>query len=229
MGANMKKIIVVSFMLGNLWGQGSLSAAEADAVTAYHAQSLEALLAALQGGKLPRAASSFYNNTDKSKIDILYGTWQLTYKDTAAHTDTLALDSTFNDSSFGYYGWDGKHALGCYYEPGILKTSYNYQCIHFVDANGQTVQRYLFNLNGNTLTGKYFSGTLDAFLTALNNNQLTDLAGTNGKANTATDPVYDDNTKILSIPKVNALGKVYNAILVHEGNGLFRLKSANPL
>lgn len=200
---------------------------EAETALLYHAQTTADYQAARRSGQWARATPNFYVNNDKTKIDTLYGQWQLNYTDTSPHSDILALESTLSSTDFGWYGWDGTHGLSCFYEPGIVGTSYSYQCLHLVDATSGIAQRYLFNLSGNTLTGKYYRGTIEGFFDSISKNKLLDLKGT--KTNASNESDYNDTTKELYIPKVNALGKQYNALLIHEGNGVFRLKTLNPL
>jgi hypothetical protein len=205
------------------------SRAEAEANLQHYTQNIEAWQTVIQGGKFSRAAAQYYNNTDKAKIEILFGKWQLQYKDTSLQSDTLELDSTENDTNFGYYGWDGKHRFSCFYEPKMIGTIYSYQCLHLVDTNTGIAQHYLFNLNGNSLSGKYFSGTVSQFLEAIKNNKLLDLSGNKSVSVSVNDSDYDDNSKILRIPKVSAFGNTYSVTLLHEGNGNFKLKTIDPL
>lgn len=225
------------------WAEDAINAnagffADASTTADYHALTIRELQAALSGGRYARA-TNYYNNTDKSKIEALYGTWRLTYKITNDQTDLLQVDSAANDSSFGYYGWDNTHAISCFYEPNLLGTPYSYQCLHIVDSKAGTAQRYLFNLNGNSLSGKYFIGTVEGFITAINSNKLIDLVGCNATAigscsagtpsNSNSDSVYNSATEEVSIPRVLVFGKAYSAVLKHEGNGILRLKTLNPL
>lgn len=174
------------------------------------------------------ATDPYYYNNDKSKVELLFGKWQVTVQAPQPFSASLEIDYTFVDSIFGHYGWDSKSQRSCYYDPtDKLKSGYNYQCLHTLDANAKTAERFLFNVTGNTLTGKYHSGTSSDFITKLNANQLTPFKGTN--PNAVLDPVFNDLTGELLIPKVNAYGKVYSVQMKREANGQFTLKSAEPL
>jgi hypothetical protein len=161
-------------------------------------------------------------------VELLFGKWQITVQTPQAISASLEIDYTFLDSTFGYYAWDSKYLRSCYYDPtDKLKSGYNYQCLHTIDANAKTAERFLFNVTGNTLTGKYHTGTSSDFITKLNANQLTPFKASN--PNAVLDPVFNDLTGVLLIPKVNAYGKVYSVQMKREANGQFTLKSAEPL
>ncbi|MEQ1637363.1 MAG: hypothetical protein ABL903_11775 [Methylococcales bacterium] len=177
-------------------------------------------------GKLARTTSTYYYNTDESKIKALYGKWQVNYLAPEPRNGILDVDGTFVDKNFGYYGWDSKSTFGCYYEPNQFNTIYTYQCLHATDASGKIFERFLFYINGNNLIGKYHSGTASDFITKLTANQLLDFTGSSKKC---ADSCYDDLTGELSIPKVSVSGKNYSVIMKRENNGLFSLKVINPL
>ncbi|NOT84946.1 MAG: hypothetical protein HOP02_09280 [Methylococcaceae bacterium] len=201
-------------------------ASSAEANTQAFMESIQAYRQQSAGDKLARAATTYYYNTEESKIKALYGKWQVTYQTPQTKTGTLEVDGTFVDTSFGYKGWDSKSNISCYYEPKMLGSIYSYQCLHVTDSATNTSERFLFNLNGNSLIGKYHSGTAADFITKLNANQLYDFTGTTQKC---TDSCYSEATGELIIPKVSASGKNYSVIMQRESNGLFSLKSANPL
>jgi hypothetical protein len=183
----------------------------------------------VQNGKIPKASS--INNADKSKIEYLYGKWQVTYKLNVTQTDTIEIDTTYQDTDRGYYGWDSKHAISCFYEPDLLGTIYSYECLHITQTNADTAktitQRYLFNINGNNLTGKYHSGNVNDFILALRANQLTDMTGFNPSS--VAEVYFNDATGELVIPKITIQGKKYNATLKYEGGDVLRIKAVNPL
>lgn len=178
-------------------------------------------------GRFARATSTYYNNTDKFKIESLYGKWQVTYKLGSVQTDLIEIDSTIQDKDFGFYGWDNKHGISCFYEPSLLGTSYSYQCLHITDSTKGIAQRYIFNINGNNLSGKYFIGTVEDFINALRANQLVDLTGYN--PNFTAETYFNEVTNELIIPKATVLGKKYNAILKYDGKDGLSIKSINPL
>jgi hypothetical protein len=178
------------------------------------------------GGQFGRAASTYYYNADKSKIEVLYGKWQITIQTPQIKTESLEISATVTDKNFGYAGWDSKRSMSCFYEPNILHSIYNYECLHVTDATTGIAQRYLFNVNGTTLTGKYHEGTAADFITKLNANQLYNLSGS---SQNSSEPYYNDANGELIIPKVSAFGKRYHVIMKQEKNGQFSLKSATPL
>ncbi len=87
-----------------------------EALQALHTDTLMRELQAAHNGKIPRASSIY--NADKFKIEGLYGKWQVTYKLNNVQSDSIEIDSTILDKDRGYYGWDTKHAISCFYEPG---------------------------------------------------------------------------------------------------------------
>lgn len=198
----------------------------AEATTQFHQESLRLLSQPTADGKWARASASHYN-ADPASIQALYGTWQITVALPQPRIDTLQVDTTYTGQEVGYYGWDTKHNVGCYYEPNMFGSIYSYQCLYVVNSVTGISQRYLFNINGNTLTGKYHSGTSADFLSKLNANQLINLSGTNPAK--SSDPSYSDRTGELMIPKVSVNGKNYSVIMQRQSNGQFSVKIANPL
>lgn len=202
-----------------------------EALLSTHVETINLEHQLLPNGKMPRAAS-IYTNNDKSKISDLYAIWKISYHtQNGTQTDTLEIDTTYQDPDSGYYGWDSKHAISCFYEPNLLGTPYSYECLHITQANTDVTktvsQRYLFSLNGNTLTGKYHSGTVNDFVLALRANQLSDLTGTTGSC--STEAYFNESSGELTLPKVTILGKKYTATLKYEGGDVLRLKKLNPL
>jgi hypothetical protein len=191
-----------------------------------HQESVDQHRVHTNAGQFARAASTYYYNADTSKIDVLYGKWQITIQMPQIKTETLEISTTVTDKNFGYSGWDSKRSMSCFYEPKILHSIYNYECLHVTDATTGIAQRYLFNVNGTTLTGKYHEGTAADFITKLNANQLYNLSGS---SQSIIEPYYNDVKGELIIPKVSAFGKRYRVIMKHENNGQFSLQSADPL
>lgn len=234
----MKKIAFYLMLFGLTGGlQAEQGADDFNAMNAALALQADTQLQSklLNDGKLPRATVVYYNNRDRAKIDSLNGKWQLSYSanGTQKQTDLLELDSVFDDKNFGFYGWDGKHSMSCFYEPNILGTIYNYQCLRIVDANTGTAQRYLFNLTGNTLSGKYYIGSVEGFITSIRNNQLITLEGCDSAiagacaakpVTSSNESVYNDKTSEVIIPRIMVFGKPYRAILQNEGNGILKVK-----
>lgn len=191
-----------------------------------HQNSIQQFFLQSHPDKISRAAASYYNNTDKTVIEALYGTWQINIATPQPRIDTLQVDTNFVDKNFGYYGWDTKNSVGCYFEPKMLGSLYSYLCL-YTDKTANISHRWLFNISGTSLTGKYHAGTTEDFILKLNANQLTNISGINGlKTN---EPYYNDANGELTIPKVSVSGKSYSVIMKRENNGLFSVKNANPL
>lgn len=227
-----KSALLVSTFSGFSLADNVPEAATGDQASASEAN-IEAFLEGIHiyqqqtsNGKLARATSTYYYNTDEAKIKTLYGKWQVSYQAPQPANSMLEVDGTFVDKNFGYYGWDSKSYFGCYYEPNIFNSIYSYQCLHVTDATAKISERFIFNISGNNLIGKYHTGTAADFITKLNANQLFDLTGTSKKC---TDPCYDEFTGELNIPKVTASGKNYSVIMKRESNGLFSVRSVNAL
>ncbi|MCX7089366.1 MAG: hypothetical protein NTV00_15110 [Methylococcales bacterium] len=193
-----------------------------------YSESIDQYLRQTHNGLWARAATDpYYYNQDKSRIDALFGKWQVTIQAPQPFSASIEVDATFLDTNFGTYGWDSTHKSSCFYDPSDkLKSGYSYQCIHEVDANAKTYERYLFDIKGNIISGKYYKGTSGDFINKLNSNQLYNFSGSNSKC---IEPCYNDSTGELLIPKVSASGKNYSVIMKRESNGLFSLTSAKPL
>jgi hypothetical protein len=180
-------------------------------------------------------------NTDPSKINALKGTWTLTYAiGDVSYTDKLVIDQNYTSTTNGEIMGKGLYYMNnngsgelvlCGYDPSVWgSVNADYACM----IGSAIYQIFAFKFSGNVVTGGYYGiGTSSSSVVSslmLKNKPLT---GTRVATSVPTPtpvsvPVdeYDTSTGKLILPNVKVGKDQYSAVLINQGNDLFKIQSS---
>jgi hypothetical protein len=179
-------------------------------------------------------------NTDPSKIEALKGTYSLSYSiATSRYTDKIVIDQVYTDTDGEIMGkglyYSNQTGSGelvyCTYDPVLWGSlDADYMCL----TGNIVYQTFAFRFSGNTITGGYYGIGFDAESAATSlmskNKPITGIRAAAGSTSTPTPTTTKDEyvplTGKLTLPNVKVGAENYSAILIYEGNNLFRLQSA---
>lgn len=190
-------------------------------------------------------------NKDASKIEAIKGVWLLNYKiANSAYTDKLSLTDTYTGtdgdimaSGLIYLNNIGAgSAVLCQHRPEVYNTiNADYICLQLAQYSGLTLYNvYALRINGSSVSGYYGVGQISMAVSTLLNKTIPVTGVKQGATpvspipanpflpvadTTVTGDEYNSVTQELTLPDVKVGNDKYSAILIYQGNDLFKIKS----
>lgn len=182
-------------------------------------------------------------NYDQSKIDALKGNWIVSYNmGRKPYTDRLAITDNYTNTDgelmasgllYANNTGSGSYML-CEYRPETFNViNADYLCLQITNYGGLSItSTYAMRINGNTITGYFGIGSVDAAVSAMLNRRYP-IIGSKQIMTTVTPPApainlggeYNSATQELILPDVKVGNDRYNAVLIYQGNDTFKIQS----